>query len=157
MGKDTGGDFVNYCVFLPWKQEKGIERQSRQHLYFYPEKEPHLFSVSCIHYVKKPFFSMPNPRGTLQFFIDALKRNADEEAKGYICKALIQFVDMEEMRSLFEGENQYQYFLSKQNQEIRTVTIAIQSKIEKKQMLAVQMIEEPDLFGKWKICRIEKH
>ncbi len=147
---------MSYCVFLPWDNKKEPERINRQQLYFHPPKEPFLSSLNHIHYVKKPFFSMPNPQGTLRFFIHALMRRQDEEAKGYICKALLGFVDMDELRDLFQEESKYQYFSPKQKESLSTVGIAVKSNQGTIQMLVVHMVEEPDIFGKWKICQIEK-
>lgn len=151
-----GGGLVNYGVFLPWKKERKLQKQRKKYLYFIPEKEPHIFSINGIHHVKKPFVSMPNPQGTLEFFMEALNKNAHEEAKGYICKELMEYVDMDELHQLFDGKEPYQYFLAKPNENLNSVTIAMKEKSGQTKMIAVHMIEEPNVFGKWKICSVEK-
>jgi hypothetical protein len=147
---------MSYQFFLPWKHPHQTETINRKQLYFHPPKEPFLSSLDYIHHVKKPFFSMPNPQGTLQLFIHALRRNEDDVAKGYICKELLQFVDIEEFRDLFQEESNYQFFSSRPKESLSSVGIAVRNKQGATQMLVVYLVKEPNRYGKWKICQIEK-
>ena len=105
---------------------------------------------------KKPFFSMLSQSGTLKFFVDALEKRNETEARRYLSKMVAGSVNLEEAYELFHSKNQYKYLFSFRQEKksgVSTVSIAIGKNEE---IVHVKMVEEPDNHGIWKIIRIEK-
>ncbi len=105
---------------------------------------------------QKPFFSMLNQSGTLKFFVDALEKKNEEEARRYLSKMVAGSVNLEEAYELFHSKNKYKYLFSFQEEKrskVSTISIAIGKNEE---IVHVKMVEEPDNHGIWKIIRIEK-
>lgn len=145
--------------FLNWKGKKGKKYVQCPKLYIHYEKTPLLFEYNYINNSRRPFFSMLNARGTIKCFIDALHKNAYEEARGYISKLSSHLVDLEELSCMFQNIKQYQYlvspYFSMKKNRISNISIASNDNA-KPEFIHLQMIEEPNQFGKWKIICIEK-
>ena len=113
--------------FLPWNENN---RQLKR-----GEKKLHLpkgtFSLEdAVFDNRKPaYVSLPNPRGTLRSFLQAVE--------GFL-------KDLKE----------YHCFADESRNGIRTVSVTKNSKDG--EIFSFRMVAEPDSYGKWKIFSIEK-
>jgi len=142
--------------FIPWDDIAFQGLAPIQKVYTPKDSSPLFFTYDDIHNLKKPFLSIPNPRGTVKLFLDALHKNADEEAIGYISHTLWNLVSMEDLREIFEDVRQYQCFVGLENKGMRMVSLAVKADGGKTDIISMKMVEEPNVFGKWKIYHIEK-
>ena len=63
---------------------------------------------------------------------------------------------MEDLREIFQDERQYQCFVGLENKGMRMVSLAVKADGGKPDIISMKMVEEPNVFGKWKIYHIEK-
>lgn len=85
-------------------------------------------------------------------FLSALQNNSLDEARGYISKYFSN-ADMEEIQKLIQCGKGYQcYFNQKDNSSV-SVAIATESNMD---IISMDIVNEPNNFGKWKIWRIIK-
>ena len=106
----------------------------------------------CFHRVKSPFMSLPNPRGTVRFFLHAVESGKKEEALGYLAHSVAEMVDFEEMKTMLGVCQGYHFFSDEEKSGVRRVTLAG----SEEETILIDMLAEPNDFGKWKIFRIEK-
>ena len=139
--------------FLPWsKEKKGIVKQGERKLYL--PKESLSLEDACFDNRKPPYVSLPNPRGTLRSFLQAVEKGKKEEAMGYFSCKVASAVDYEEIEGLLKDIKEYHCFAEENRDGIRTVSLAQKGREE--EILSFRMIAEPDSYGKWKIFCIEK-
>ena len=97
---------MNPGFFLPWSGDIVKKLVPSQKIYTPKGINPLFFQYDDIHNLKKPFLSIPNPSGTVKFFLEALQKKSDEEAIGYISHTLWGIVNMEELRDIFQDVRQ---------------------------------------------------
>ncbi len=138
--------------FLPWNEKN---RQLKR-----GEKKLHLpkgtFSLEdAVFDNRKPaYVSLPNPRGTLRSFLQAVESGKKEEAMGYFSSSVSEAVDYEEMEGFLKDLKEYYCFADESRNGIRTVSVTKNSKDG--EIFSFRMVAEPDSYGKWKIFSIEK-
>ena len=138
--------------FLPWNENN---RQLKR-----GEKKLHLpkgtFSLEdAVFDNRKPaYVSLPNPRGTLRSFLQAVESGKKEEAMGYFSSRVAEAVDYEEMECFLKDLQEYHCFADESINGIRTVSVTKNSKDG--EIFSFRMVAEPDSYGKWKIFSIEK-
>ena len=138
--------------FLPWNENN---RQLKR-----GEKKLHLpkgtFSLEdAVFDNRKPaYVSLPNPRGTLRSFLQAVENGKKEEAMGYFSSRVAEAVDYEEMEGFLKDLKEYHCFDDESRNGIRTVSVTKNSKDG--EIFSFRMVAEPDSYGKWKIFSIEK-
>lgn len=141
-------------LFLPWEENQREEPQKDRRLCL-PKRR---FSLedSCFNTIGTPFFSLPNPSGTVRSFLSALEKDCQDEAMGYLSTSAAAMADFEGIKKFF-GERKMLYLFSDDIwNEIRTVSLACKSDAGSTEVISVQMVAEPNHFGKWKINYIEK-
>ena len=147
---------MNPVFFLPWEGIVAQKLVPSQKIFTPKGINPLFFAYDDIHNLNKPFLSIPNPSGTVKFFLEALHKKADEEAIGYISHTLWNIVNLEELRDIFRDVRQYQCFVGWEKKGIRIVSLAVKNDGGKTDIISLKMVEEPNVFGKWKIYYIEK-
>lgn len=101
-----------------------------------------------------PFFSILNESGVVKYFINAIVKNSEEEAKSCISKFVVDKVDLSEIYSLLGEKKQYKSLIKyNKNDNKNTISVAVGSNDE---IVHVKMIEEPDCNGNWKIIQIDR-
>lgn len=140
--------------FLPF-QEKNKQQPSKPMKIYLP-KRTFTIEDSCFHNAKKPYFSLPNPSGTVQSFLRALAQDQEEEALGYLSATVSAGADLEEMKRLFSEKKELKFFSDDLTNEVRTVSLACRVEDGKTEVISLRMIAEPNQYGKWKIYCIEK-
>lgn len=105
-----------------------------------------------------PFLLTLNEKETMKYFIDAVE-NSKDQAQSFISKRGFNSINIDEISNLFKGKKYFKCLLDlnvDDNDNIKTVTLAVGDYINHADIIKVKMIKEPDLFGKWKIFHIEK-
>ena len=110
-----------------------------------------------------PFFSVLDDDKTIKLFLDALANNRYEDAKAYISKRCSYEFDFQELSNFFDRTDNYKCLLnmpfSKAPKNCKIKSLLVMKTInnsKENSIIHLQMIEEPDKFGKWKIYGIEK-
>jgi len=111
---------------------------------------------ACFNTASGPFFSLPNPSGTLRFFLTALEKDAPEEAMGYLSASAAAAADFDGIKKFFEERKALHYFSDEIWNEKRMVSLTCKNDDGNTEVISVQMVAEPNRFGKWKINYIEK-
>ncbi len=141
-------------LFLPWKMTKRPSPPEDMKL-FLPKRGFRL-EDSSFNTVSTPFFSLPTPSGILRFFLTALEKDAQEEALGYLSSSAAAVADFDGIKKFFEERKTLHYFSDELWNENRTVALTCKTDEGNTEVISVQMVVEPDRFGKWKINYIEK-
>lgn len=105
---------------------------------------------------KDPFLKIPNESGTVRLFIEALNKNAEEEARKYLSKVIASNVDLSDAYHLFGPKKKYtclKKFSFSHLYQSSTVLIAVGNNEE---IVQVKVVKEPDNDGVWKILEIRK-
>lgn len=142
-----------FTSFIPWKGQAHREvPRFTMELFTIGSKHPLYLATDGLQAQKKPFLSIPSPGGTIRMFLSALQNNSLDEARGYISKYFSN-ADMEEIQKLIQCGKGYQcYFNQKDNSSV-SVAIATESNMD---IISMDIVNEPNNFGKWKIWRIIK-
>ena len=81
--------------FLPWNErEKQVKRGEKK---LYLPKETLSLTDAAFDTHKPAYVSLPNPRGTLRSFLQAVENGKKDEAMGYFSERVAEVVDYEEM------------------------------------------------------------
>ena len=111
----------------------------------------------------KPFFSVLDDDKTIKLFLNALANCQHEDAKVYISKNCGNIFDFEELSNFFDRTDNYKCLLNmqfnKEAKNCKTKSLLVmknQNNSTETSIIHLQMIKEPDKFGNWKICGIEK-
>ena len=81
--------------FLPWNErEKQVKRGEKK---LYLPKETLSLTDAAFDTHKPAYVSLPNPRGTLRSFLQAVESGKKDEAMGYFSERVAEVVDYEEM------------------------------------------------------------
>ena len=140
--------------FMPWNGLPAREVPRYQlNLYTIGGKRPLYLAADGFYAAKRPFLSIPSPGGTIRMFLSALKNGALDEASSYISTQYFGDADMEELKNLFQNTKGYQCYFSHSNR--RNISVALGGDVSES-IVSMDMIEEPNTFGKWKIWRIMK-
>ncbi len=138
--------------FLPWNDDKQMKKG---------EKKLHLpkgtFSLEdAVFDNRKPaYVSLPNPRGTLRSFLQAVESGKKDEAMGYFSNKVAEVVDYEQIEEFLKDLKDYHCFAEDEGKGIRRVSVAKKSSKDE-EIFSFRMVAEPDAFGKWKIFSIER-
>lgn len=141
-------------LFLPWEGDQKKEPKKDRRL-FLPKRRFPLEDL-CFHTTGSPYFSLPNPSGTVRSFLSALEKDRQDEAKEYLSTSVAAVADLEDIKKLFAEKKEFHFFSDDILNEIRTVSLACRSDQGKTEVISVHMVAEPNRFGKWKIYCIEK-
>lgn len=138
--------------FLPWntdrKRRKGVKKL---HL---PKRSVSLEDAAFD--TRKPaYVSLPNPRGTLRSFLQAVETGEKEVAMGYFSSRIAEAVDYEELEGYLKDLKEYHCFLEDEGSGIRRVSVAKKNN-QDAEIFSFRMVAEPDAYGKWKIFSIER-
>lgn len=142
------------ALYIPWDAAQMPAGYKRKRVFLPRRKFP--LEDTCFDTTATPYFSLPNPSGTVRSFLTALERDCPEEAMGYLSAAVVQAVDIDGVKKLFGGKKELHFFSDDILNEIRTVSLACGSGEGKTEVISVRMVAEPNQFGKWKIYCIEK-
>ncbi len=141
-----------YSLFVPWKSSFGYKNGAVRLKHDYKERQFY-FNTD-----KKPFLGLLNDGIASKFFIDAVLNESIDEAMIYVSR-LSLFVNPEEIKSIFGRVKGYKYLISasgkNKGERINSVLITDNEK-NRVSIIHFYMINEPDMFSKWKIYRIEK-
>lgn len=140
--------------YLPWKQEQNREPQYQKRIYTIDGKKSPLSEASGIYSFGKACFSILTQKGTVQKFIQAIQKNADEEAKKFILPRLRERTDIEMIKEMFQDASQYLCYHN--HKDKRTISVALGGKKEPIEVIYITMIQEHNPLGNWKICQIMK-
>ncbi|WP_313528661.1 hypothetical protein [Anaerotignum sp.] len=140
--------------FLPWEGSQSSEPKKDRRL-FLPKGSFPLEDL-CFNTVSSPYFSLPNPSGTVRSFLSALEKDCEDEAMGYLSNTVATMADLEGIKKLFGEKKELHFFSDDILNEIRTVSLACRGEQGKTEVISVRMVAEPNHFGKWKIYCIEK-
>ncbi len=141
-------------VFLPWEGKQNANLQKDRRLFLPKRKFP--LEDLCFNTVSGPFFSLPNPSGTLRSFLLALEKDSQDEAMGYLSASAAAIADFDGIKKFFEERKNLHFFSDDIWNEIRTVALTCKNDAGITEVISVQMVAEPNHFGKWKINYIEK-
>lgn len=141
-------------IFLPWEGKQKINPQKDRRLFLPKRRFP--LEDSCFNTVGEPFFSLPNPSGTLRSFLTALEKDSQDEAMGYLSASAAAVADFEGIKKFFEERKNLHFFSDDIWNEIRTVALTCKNDDGNTEVISVQMVAEPNRYGKWKINYIEK-
>ncbi|WP_352399791.1 hypothetical protein [Anaerotignum sp.] len=140
--------------FLPWKGSGSYEPQKDRKLILPKGTFP--LEDLCFNTVRSPYFSLPNPSGTVRSFLSALEKDCEEEAMGYLSNTVAIMADLDGIKKLFGEKKELHFFSDDIQNEIRTVSLACRCEQGYTEVISVRMVAEPNHFGKWKIYCIEK-
>lgn len=141
-------------IFVPWgcafRPKGGIIRLD--HYY----KHKHYYFKPC----KKPFFSILNEDYTPKGFIEAVKKNNNEDAESYLSKALGYSVDLDYVKGIFKENSRCKYIVEVGQvnsglHKIKSVFVTDES-CKLGAVVHFYLIKEPDGFSNWKIFKIVK-
>lgn len=138
--------------FLPWHLKKQ-EQKPRMKLYLPSVRHGFPMETAALRCLKQPYFSLSDTRGTVMAFLRALQKNQTEEARGYLSRAVGNGADMEQIQKFFSSEGSYCLFLEEKGERTRTVSLAC---ADRREMIFLRLVTEPDDYGRWKIYEIEK-
>lgn len=141
-------------IFLPWEGNQSKEPKKDRKLFLPKRRFPleHL----CFNTVSSPYFSLPNPSGTVRSFLRALEKDSQDEAMGYLSDSVASVADLDDIKKIFGEKKELHFFSDDILNEIRTVSLACRSAEGKTEVISVRMVAEPNRYGKWKIYCIEK-
>ena len=95
--------------FLPWNErEKQVKRGEKK---LYLPKETLSLTDAAFDTHKPAYVSLPNPRGTLRSFLQAVENGKKDEAMGYFSERVAEVVDYEEMAGFLKDLKEYHCFL----------------------------------------------
>ena len=137
--------------FLPWHQRK--QEYKIKKLYLPAVRRRFAIETAALRCVKQPYFSLSDTRGTVMAFLEKKKKNRTEEARGYLSRAVGNGADMEQIQKFFSSEGSYCLFLEEKGERTRTVSLAC---ADRREMIFLRLVTEPDDYGRWKIYEIEK-
>ena len=138
--------------FLPWKEEHRQVKQGVKKLHL--PKETVSLEDAAFDTRKPAYVSLPNPRGTLRSFLQAVGSGKKDEAMGYFSSKVAEVVDYEEMEGFLKDLKEYHCFPEEEGNGIRRVSVA--GKNTEGEIFSFRMVAEPDAYGKWKIFSIER-
>ncbi|WMI81139.1 hypothetical protein [Anaerotignum sp. MB30-C6] len=141
-------------LFLPWEGSQEMEPRKDRKV-FLPKRRFPLEDL-CFKTIGSPYFSLPNPSGTVRSFLRALEKDHEDEAMGYLSNTVASVADLDGIKKLFGEKKELLFFSDDILNEIRTVSLACQCEEGKTEVIFVRMVSEPDHYGKWKIYSIEK-
>lgn len=141
-------------LFLPWEGSGNKEPKKDRRL-FLPKRRFPLEDL-CFNTIRSPYFSLPNPSGTVRSFLSALEKDCHDEAMGYLSNTVANMADLDDIKKLFCEKKELHFFSDDILNEIRTVSLTCRSEEGKTEVISVRMVAEPNHFGKWKIYWIEK-
>ncbi|MDR1067388.1 MAG: hypothetical protein LBL35_08180 [Clostridiales bacterium] len=136
--------------------------------YFLPIKHGSRFKLPTVLMKKQgigarremPFISLSDTDNTVKRFVEALSKSMFDDAKAYISKNFINDFNFDEMSLYFNSENNYKTLIkaefSERPKNCVTNSILVLNDDSRNSILHVYLIKEPDGFGNWKICGIEK-
>ncbi len=114
----------------------------------------------------KPFFNMAkdkNNNEVVKLFIDAVSDGGFEDAKLYLSKSLkaVGVINFDELKKFFNENIEYKYlnkvrFESLPESIVTNSILVMNDNIQKSSIIHLYLINEPDTYGNWKICGIEK-
>ena len=138
--------------FLPWNENKMMKKgEKKLHL----PKGTFALEDAVFDNRKPAFVSLPNPRGTLRSFLQAVENGKKEEAMSYFSTKVAEVVDYEELEGYLKDLKEYYCFAEDEGKGIRRVSVAKKNKKDE-EIFSFRMVAEPDSFGKWKIFSIER-
>ena len=149
--------------FLPWNEREKQVKWGEKKLYL--PKETLSLTDAAFDTHKPASVSLPNPRGTLRFFLQAVESGKKDEAMGYFSERVAEVVDYEEMAGFLKDLKEYHCFLEDEGAGIRRVRfgygqdreVPVAKKSKKdREVFAFRMVAEPNAFGTWKIFSIER-
>jgi hypothetical protein len=109
---------------------------------------------------RTPFFSLSDTDDTVKCFIDALSKSRLDDAKAYISKNFVKDFNLDEISRYINRENNYKTLIKAEFLETPrncvTNSILVLNNDSCNSIIHVHLIKEPDGFGNWKICGIEK-
>lgn len=149
-----GNNFGKYKMFIPWKSDFGyksstirLEHDYKQRQFYFKQSE-------------KPFFCLLSDSSDARNFLDAVINNSYDDAQIYISRSLRICGGLEEVIKIFDKAKHYKYLysVSKANKNGEYVNSVLITDNEKKRfsIIHLYMINEPDVFSKWKVYKIEK-
>ncbi len=141
-------------LFFPWQKMRTVP-SARQKL-FLPVTRKGAEAEFYFDCASSPYFSLPNPKGTIASFLKALREGKQEEAAAYLSDALRPLPDLTEFGTFLEGMKSYRFYGAAQSENHCKVVLLTQAKSGATDVFAFSMIAEPTRYGKWKICRIVK-
>lgn len=107
---------------------------------------------------RKPYFSILNEDSTARLFIDAILRDATEEAFCYMSRSIPTNIDLHEIQGLLNSSVDYKYLIKAESgtrsKGCKTNSILIINEECRNSIIHVHLVREPDRFGKWKIFGI---
>lgn len=143
-----------FKVYVPWGNSFKTRDAFFKFDHFYKHKH-YYFQQS-----KNPFFSLLNEDCTPRCFIEAVKKNNNEDAQSYLSKNLGYNVDLETIRGIFKSDYNYKYlveasFNNSRSHKIKSVMLTDRN-CRFKGIVHFYLIKEPDGFSNWKIFKIVK-
>ncbi|MBR2383429.1 MAG: hypothetical protein IKA89_06750 [Anaerotignum sp.] len=138
--------------FLPWNEDRTVKKgEKKLHL----PKRDYSLEDAVFDNRKPAYVSLPNPRGTLRSFLQAVESGKKEEAMGYFSTKIAEVVDYEELEGYLKDLKDYYCFAEDEGKGIRRVSVAKKNNKDE-EIFSFRMVAEPDSFGKWKIFSIER-
>ena len=95
--------------FLPWNEREKQVKWGEKKLYL--PKETLSLTDAAFDTHKPAYVSLPNPRGTLRSFLQAVESGKKDEAMGYFSERVAEVVDYEEMAGFLKDLKEYHCFL----------------------------------------------
>lgn len=143
-----------YGFIIPWECDFKSESSFIKLEHTYKHKDFY-FNIK-----DKPFISVINEDCTTRKFIDAVLNKNSDDAKIYMSKNISIACDYEEIESMFKGVSNYKYLVNVFYDKIsgcKVNSVLISDKEKKyRDILNIYLINEPDIYSKWKIYKIEK-
>lgn len=149
-----------FNIYLSWNGKRKYKVFGCPKCYIQYRKSSLLFEYGSINNTHTPFFFIPNASGTVKFFIDALHKNLNEEAMKCISRFSLGYINMEEVRDMFQNIQKLQYIVRSdcdlKKEMLHSVSVMIKESNGTIEFIQLQMIKEPDKFGNWKIINIKR-
>jgi hypothetical protein len=92
--------------FLPWNEREKQVKWGEKKLYL--PKETLSLTDAAFDTHKPAYVSLPNPRGTLRSFLQAVESGKKDEAMGYFSERVAEVVDYEEVAGFLKDLKEYQ-------------------------------------------------
>lgn len=140
--------------FLPWRETQHVAAFKEKRLMMPRRNFP--VEDACIFNGHTPYFSLPNPSGTVRSFLSALGAEDEEEALGFLSAEVSPLADLDQVKALFEKIKEYHFISDEAYHDVRTVSLACGNHEGETEMISLRMVAEPNRYGKWKIYCIEK-
>lgn len=138
--------------FLPWRQKRKLESYGEKKLHL--PKETVSLEDAVFDTRKPAYVSLPNPRGTLRSFLQAVEKGKKEEAMHYFSDRVAEAVDYEEMEGFLKELKTYHCFAEEGKNGFCMVSVA--EGTQDGAIFSFRMVAEPNDYGKWKIYSIER-